>query len=48
MYLDAILFSNIFKTFTKSLVVRDCDGTSVGDVAIVCFLFFGLFLNVLL
>ena len=47
MYLDAILFSNIFKTFTESLVVRDCDGTSVSDV-IVCFLFFCLFLNDLL
>ena len=36
MYLDAILFSNIFKTFTKSLVVRDCNGTSVGDVVVIC------------
>ena len=36
MYLDAILFSNVFKAFTKSLVVRNCGGTSVGNIVFVC------------
>ena len=35
MYLDAILSSNVFETFTESLIIRDCDGTSVVDVIVV-------------
>ena len=49
MYLDAILSSNVFETFTESLIIRDCDGTSVVDVIVVkSFVVFVLLLNVLL
>ena len=49
MYLDAILSSNVFETFTESLIIRDCDGTSVVDIIVVkSFVVFVLLLNVLL
>ena len=33
MYLDAKLFSNVFKTLTESLVVWNCDGGSEACVS---------------